>query len=130
MNLTDEVNKQNVQNIRYLIEQKKAYKTFFATVNDTSAVLTDMDHFPYKRFFRGEFESDRPIVFEREAGWRPTENKCYKVQDPVRTINNNKMCFEAACSTVYPCYPSYAAKYSDRDAFLVQLNNACVIEYR
>ena len=45
MNLTDEVNKQNVQNIRYLIEQKKGYKPFFATVNDTSAVLTDMDHF-------------------------------------------------------------------------------------
>lgn len=130
MNLTKDINTQNVDNIRYLINKKKGYKPFFATATDTSAVLTDLDHFPYTRFFRGEYESDRPIVFEREAGWRTTENKCYKNQDPIKPLNNNKMCFEAACSTVYPCYPSYAAKYSDRDAFLVQLNDACICQYR
>lgn len=130
MNLTKDINTQNVENVRYLINKKKGNKPFFATIDDTSAVLTDMDHFPYTRFFRGEFESDRPIVFEREAGWRPTENNCYKNQDPIKPLNHNNICYESACSTVYPCYPSYAAKYSDRDAFLVKLNNACVIQYR
>ena len=89
-----------------------------------------MDNFPYSRFFRGEFESTRPVVFEREAGWRKKENNCYKVQDPIKPVNHNKLCFEAACSTVYPCYLNYASKYSDREAFLVQLNNACITQYR
>ena len=130
MNLTNEINDQNILNIRYLINKKKETQPFFATMYDTSAVLTDMDNFPYKRFFRGDFNSDNPIVFEREAGWRPTQNNCYKIQDPLKSLNNNNICFESACSTVYPCYPSYAAKYSDREAFLVKLNNACIIEYR
>lgn len=127
---TRQFNNLNVNNIRHQIEQKKESAPFYATLKDGSSVLTDYDHFPYTRYFRGIAESDRPIVAEREAGWRPIYNKCYKVEDPTPSVENRKNCFETACSAVYPCYPSYAAKYSDRDAFNVMLNNACIVEYR
>ena len=130
MSITNNINNLNVNNVRYQIEQKKNYLPYYATLNDGSAVLTDYDHFPYTRYFRGNPYSTRPIVAEREAGWRPVYNKCYSVEDPTVVVNQNKNCFEAACSTVYPCYPSYMAKYADRDAFNVMLNNACIVEYR
>lgn len=127
---TKEYNNINVNNIRYQIEQKKSSNPFYATLRDGSSVLTDYDHFPYNRYFRGVPDSDRPIVAEREAGWRPIYNDCYKVQDPTIQKTIHKNCFETACSVIYPCYPSYAAKYSDRDAFNVMLNNACIVQYR
>jgi hypothetical protein len=127
---TETINNINVNNVRYQIDQKKGYKPFYATLKDGSSVLTDYDQFPYSRYFRGVPESYRPIVAEREAGWRPIHNNCYKVEDPNREVNIHKNCFESACSVVYPCYPNYAAKYSDRDAFNVMLNNACIVEYR
>jgi len=120
----------NISNIKYLIDKKKQSKVFYATQNDTSAVLTDMDNFPYERYFRGVPTSDRPIVFEREAGWRNIENNCYQVENPNVVDNVQKHCFEAACSTVYPCYPSFFQKFGDRDAFNVSLNNACIVQYR
>ena len=122
----------NISNIRYLVNKKKQPNVFYATENDTSAVLTDMDNFPYQRFYRGQPESPNPIVFNREAGWREVKNNCYNVEDPTtkNIKNTHAHCFETGCSVVYPCYPSFFQKYADRDAFNVSLNNACIIEYR
>lgn len=39
-----------------------------------------IDHFPYRGFFRGRYDSEHPIVFERRAGFSNVE--CA----PVRTI--------------------------------------------
>ena len=125
------INVKNVENIRYQIHQKKNPYPFYATYNDGSSVLTDMDNFPYNRYFRGVPENYKPIVFEREAGWRPIYNTCYNVEEPIKhEENKRKICFQTACSTVYPCYPDYASKYSDRDFFNVSNNNACISEYR
>ena len=38
---------------------------------------TDMDTFPYPRFYRGVYNNPEAIVFDREAGWRPREDACY-----------------------------------------------------
>lgn len=123
------INYDNVKNVRSQIVQKKNSEPYFATVNTGSLVLTDYDNFPYNRFWRGEKYSYLPIVAEREAGWRPVNNNCYKdgVRQKAYEVNN---CFETACSTVYPCVPGYLAKYADRDALNVMLNNSCIVEYR
>jgi hypothetical protein len=125
-----QINNINTTNIRYQINQKKKSIPYYGTLESGSGCLTDMDNFPYKRYFRGIPDSPYPIVAEREAGWRPVNNDCYNVEDPTKIKNIHKNCFESACSVVYPCYPSFAAKYQDRDAFNVMLNNACIIEYR
>lgn len=125
------INDVNVDNVRQQIALKKGYQPYLATDNQASQVLTDYDTFPYPRWFRGIPESSQPVVAEREAGWRPRHDDCYKVlqpKGPDRRYPNH--CFEAACSTVFPCYPEYLQKFSDREALNVILNKACIVQYR
>jgi hypothetical protein len=124
-----DINSENVRNIRLQILRKQNYNPYFATLNTGSIVLTDYDNFPYERYFRGIPNSNKPVVAEREAGWRPIYNKCYDHHTNSKDININ-FCFETACSTVYPCKPEYLAKYADRDALNVMLNNDCISQYR
>ena len=127
--LTKKINDKNVQSVRYQIHQKQQSQPFFGTINDAESIITDMDHFPYTRFYRGVYNSSDPLVFEREAGWRPLRDSCYKSSCNTKTPYPNH-CYEVACSTVYPCHPKILHRYSDRDALNVQTNNACIIQYR
>ena len=120
----------NIQNLSNQINHKLSSTPYYGTSNDTSKTLTDMDNFPYTRFYRGVYNSTMPIVIEREAGWRPIYKNCYipnKCENPIEYPNH---CFESACSVVYPCYPQYLAKIADRDALNVQLNKSCIVQYR
>lgn len=126
----NKINKTNVSNVRSQILQKKSYKPYFSDKNTVSLVLTDYDNFPYKRYFRGIPSSVNPIVAEREAGWRIRNDNCYDEKEPQEVPGPINYCFEAPCSTVYPCNPDYLSKYSDRDALNVMLNNACIVAYR
>jgi hypothetical protein len=126
-----DINSRNIENIRSQIIEKKGYKPYFADINTGSSILTDYDHFPYTRWWRGIPQSDQPVVAEREAGWRPLNNECYYPQkDNKKERLNNLYCFEAACSTVYPCHPEYLAKHSDKELLNIMLNNNCVVSYR
>lgn len=40
-------------------------------------IKTDMDTFPYPRFYRGVYNNTNAIIFDREAGWHPREDACY-----------------------------------------------------
>lgn len=124
--LTKRMNNENILSIRNQIQMKKEYHPYYSTMNNTKSVITDMDHFPYTRFYRGIYNSSDPIVFEREAGWRPTRNFCYKGAICTDKDPYPNHCFETACSTVFPCYPQYLTKYADKESLNVQLNNACV----
>lgn len=119
------INNQNVQNVRDQIALKKGFAPHYATVQQATQVLTDFDTFPYPRWFRGVPTSDRPIVAEREAGWRPRHDDCYKAMTTGQQVNHQNLCYQSACSTVYPCYPT--SKINDE---AIMLNNACIIEYR
>jgi hypothetical protein len=102
------INNTNVDNVRRMIARKEGICVpFYATTCDTASIITDFDTFPYPRFFRGKFDSDKPIVLERESGFRNRRDNCYRtVQckgDDLREYPNH--CFEVACSTVFPCDP-------------------------
>ena len=71
----------NIASVQNQILMKKGYSPYYGTINEASHVISDMDHFPYTRFFRGVYYSSNPTVFEREAGWRPVRNNCYKNQN-------------------------------------------------
>ena len=130
--LTPILNQHNIESVKNLIEQKKSHNPYHATHDSATSVITDFDHFPYNRYFRGHYSSPTPIVAEREAGFRPRHDNCYKVKIPPSGQSSPypNHCFEGPCSLVTPCYPSYLRKYSDRDAMNVQLNKACVVQYR
>ena len=128
--LTEKITDNNVSSVREQIHLKQGSKPFFGTSTDTKTVMTDMDHFPYTRFFRGVYYSSDPIAIEREAGWRPTKYSCYRPTAFSRSMSYPNHCFESACSTVYPCYPPYLQKFSDKDSLNVQLNRSCIVQYR
>ena len=130
-NLTQKLNQNNVQNVRKQIACKQGYLPFFGTIDNAEAEITDFDHFPYTRFYRGVYNSSDPVVIEREAGWRPRQNQCYQVSEcGKQKAPYPNHCWESSCSVTYPCYPGYLAKYTDKAALDVMLNNACIVQYR
>lgn len=131
--ITPQINERNVDNVRAQINRKNLSVPYHATTKQAAGVLTDYDTFPYPRWFRGVYYSPQPIVAEREAGWRPRHDNCYRISEPYgiqSQVAYPNHCYEAACSTVYPCYPEYLAKWSDKEALDVVLNKACIVQYR
>jgi hypothetical protein len=125
---TNSINKKNVDSVRMQINKKNGTSPYYATSGDSSS--TDMDSFPYHRFFRGQYNSVKPIVFEREAGFRPIDTNCYAKNIDRGESRYPNHCFQVACSTVYPCYPDFEKQYGDKEQIELLNNRACVVEYR
>jgi hypothetical protein len=125
---SNQINHANHNFVKQMIEQKNSSIPYYSS---GPSVQTDMDVFPYTRFYRGTHKSDLPITFQREAGWRARNNKCYNepVVKPETDLYPNH-CFQAAPSTTYPCYPEYQRKYSDKEAMQLQLFRKGINEYR
>ena len=126
--LTKHMTNHSLNSIRNMINLKNNHMPFYATATDVTNSITDMDHFPYSRFYRGEYASNKPIIFEREAGWRNTHNNCYRNEQPnTKESNISNLCFQPACSTVYPCYNT---KLCEKDLLDMTINNTCITQYR
>lgn len=94
----------NLTNIQNLIAKKVADTPFYPTVADAKSVITDVDHFPYTRFYRGVYNSNVPIFHDRQAGWRVRQDGCYTSQNkPVLENPQPLGCFQPPCSTIFPC---------------------------
>lgn len=132
IDITPIINMNNVETVRSMINRKNSSIPFKATINESGSTFTDFDNFPYNRFYRGVYYSPYPVVIEREAGFRPRRDDCYQMNIPYDRKNHiyPNHCFESACSVVYPCYPPYLAKVSDKEALNVILNKACTVQYR
>lgn len=129
---TYNTNIENVKNIREQIERKKQSEPYYSTVKQAKEVLTDYDTLPYPRWFRGVPTSSIPIVAEREAGWRPRHDDCYNAVVPCEDTDlpEPNICFEPACSTVYPCIPKFSQRnIEDRERAIVH-NRSCIVQYR
>lgn len=63
-------------------------------VENLEKIPTDMDIFPYDRFFQGKPGSHKPHVFDRYAGFRPRQ-ELHKVSYTQKVIPNVK--FNANC---------------------------------
>jgi len=73
-------------------------------------ITTDMDVFPYNRFFRGMPSCDRPRVFDREAGHRRWRNDEYRGRQHLPPPKPFEGCFQIPCSTILPCIKDTAYK--------------------
>jgi hypothetical protein len=127
---TPELTKKSIEAVRAQIAVKNSSLPYLANNKAITQSVTDMDHFPYNRYFRGVYYYPDPVIFEREAGWRKRHDNCYDLIIPPSSPLMPNNCFEAACSTVYPCYPQYLQKFADREALNVMLNRACIVQYR
>jgi hypothetical protein len=117
------LNRGNIEKAKYM--KNNVNKVYYATQADTRQVVTDFDHFPYQRFYRGIHNSEYPTIIEREAGYRQQEQSCYREKLIVKS-EYPKHCFEGPASVVYPCYPDYLRKYSDKAEMEIMLNRVCV----
>lgn len=68
-------------------------------------VKTDMDIFPYNRYFRGMVDCPNPRIFDREAGHRrwDMQNYAYQFHPEIITPRRFEGCFQIPCSTILPC---------------------------
>ena len=119
---------QNINFIRKQISEKIKSQPYFAYENTIKHSVNDMDHFPYNRYYRGEYWRTKPVIFEREAGYRERHDICYKPMFKSIPSKKPRHCFEAPCSIVYPCYPDYLRKYADKEELEIMLNKVCVIK--
>ena len=64
-----------------LLKQKNKHANFtkvgLTTADKVRYSITDKDHFPYTRRYRGEVISDDPIIMDRLAGFRPVQDAAY-----------------------------------------------------
>jgi hypothetical protein len=127
--LTPNINSTSIETIRKEIFRKNT-NPYFANSQTVQSVVTDMDHHPYTRWFRGVYYYPDPIVMEREAGWRPINNNCYDLVMPMSEEEQPHHCFEVPCTTTLPCYPKYLTKYADKDSLDIMINNACITQHR
>lgn len=119
------MNKEVVQTIIALKQGNLPYTA------STTRTETDMDVFPYPRFYRGDYQSNNVIIFEREAGFKRRHDDCYhNVANMVSEEFYPNHCWQAAPSTQYPCYPEYLRKYSDKKEMEKQMFRTNVNEYR
>jgi hypothetical protein len=125
--LTADLNQQSIEYIRSQIARKTSEIPYFASGKTVTNVITDFDHHPYTRFYRGVYYYDSPIVIEREAGYRKLENSCYNVIREHVIEEPPKMAFESACSTIFPANPD---RYEDKRMHDSRFSDSCIVQYR
>lgn len=128
--LTPELTQHSISSVRFQIEQKNSSCPFLANSDNVLASVTDYDHHPYSRWFRGVYYFPDPIVAEREAGYRKTENHCYHVIRPYKAEPQVTNCFEPACTLTKPCHLSTSVRYTESEAQNRATNNMCIVQYR
>jgi hypothetical protein len=86
------------------IQRKISPNPYFPNPNLIYKIKTDMDTFPYQRFFRGKRTDYYPNIWDREAGYSPI-NTTITTANPVNEslILAKDACFQMPCSTILPC---------------------------
>lgn len=90
---------------KYIHQKLQAERGYLTPSSYLKPVQTDMDSFPYDRFFRGMADCSHPRVFDREAGHRKWNPQAYAYQYSPELITPRKFegCFQIPCSTILPC---------------------------
>ena len=125
-------NKLSIMTTEKIVEQiiRNKQQVNLPYMSSGTSISTDMDVFPYPRFYRGDYKSTNAIIFEREAGFKPRHDTCYQKSPVITNEYYPNHCWQAAPSTQYPCYPEYLRKYSDKKELQQQLFRTKVDEYR
>lgn len=120
---TPKLNQQSIDFVRESIKRKTG-GIYLANGTDILKSVTDYDHQPYGRWFRGVSYFPTPVIAEREAGWRPIENQCYRNRNrPDEPDFGPKIFFESACTTVFPSYQTGDNKK------ISEINQNCLVQY-
>ena len=77
---------------------------YFPRPQEIYKVQTDINVFPYNRFFRGRPDSSEPIIWEREAGFQEILPQTFEKSNVFfENQPQRDTCFQIPCSTILPC---------------------------
>ena len=96
--------RQSILNQEYVqknIQLKNSFTPYHQFGNQIKNVVTDVDHFPYTRFYRGVYNMNTPVIWEREAGYKRLNNNGYDFT-PIYSIQKPTYSFQVPCSTILP----------------------------
>ena len=116
--LTQQVTSNTVDFVQQQIKLKNSSTPYYADRKIVDNAITDMDVFPYPRFFRGKPTDPNPNVMEREAGFRNRYQAGYTPQINLPPAPKPNVCFEPACSTIFPCLGN-----SEQNILKIERNN-------
>ena len=123
---TADMNERSIEYVRRQIERKNSPLPYYANSLSSRHVITDYDHWPYDRWFRGVYYFSEPVIAEREAGWRPQQQSCYNILPPPTRVEEPRYCFEAPCSTNFPCNPGKYAR--DVTENTQRFSDMCIVQ--
>ena len=104
----------SINYIKQQIEMKNSNNVYFANQNMIKHSITDMNKFPYRYFYRGNF-NENPTIFDRETGY---QQRVPTISDPVQIYNSKqellkdieehtpKVCFTTSRRTRHRCIAS------------------------
>ena len=114
MNLTPYINKQNVETVQDLIKQKNNGLPFTVSNQATADIKTDIDSWPYNRYYRGIPSFSNPVIMEREAGFRQLDNNCYKPITVLKPRIEPDITFTPPCTTILPSHKDIYSQFEMR----------------
>ena len=92
----------NPEIIQQQIQQKMGADPYFCPTSVFTSVRSDLDEFPYRRFFRGQANRLYPTVWDRGAGY--SKIIASPIEKPKPSTGLTDLCFQIPCSTVLPCH--------------------------
>ena len=105
------------------IHMKNSYACpYESRASDIQQVVTDVDHFPYTRFYRGVYNDTSPHIWEREAGFHLLDKSSYR-RNVTFDVAPHRGVTQIPCGTILPVHTRDSAAYSrlsNKDSFCVQ----------
>jgi hypothetical protein len=91
----------NEKFIKQQIEKVKNYNTpYYSSTDNIKGVVTEIEGFPYKQHYRGEYNNTDPVIFEREAGFRERFDEKYSYSPRIIVKSKPNYEWQQACSSV------------------------------
>ncbi len=90
---------------------KNSNKPYYPTTSTIKNITSENDHFPYSRYFTGDFNSNEVKFFDRMAGYSKSINLLYK--RPVYHPKPVKLeyCFQEPVAVTYRCVDNEPREY-------------------
>lgn len=88
--------------LEILLKQKAGLEPLHVYPEDVRQIRTQVDHFPYLQFYRGEYMDTSPHVFERNAGYAPRDAQRLDYYMTPAPVEKFEVPFQIPCSTILP----------------------------
>lgn len=90
-----------MSSLENLLSQKQGFEPIRVYPEDVRMIPTQVDHFPYLKFYRGQFMETSPHVFNRDAGFalQDSQRLTYNMTP---TTTKFEVPFQIPCSTILP----------------------------